>query len=117
MMQNFIINVIEQGGYLGIVILMALENIFPPMPSEVSMGLGGVLVGQGRMQFWPLLLAGTIGSTLGNYAWFWAGDTWGYQRLRPFIERRGRWLTMEWEDVERATAFFIRRGFCRSSGP
>jgi membrane protein DedA with SNARE-associated domain len=109
-MHDLIIQAIEQGGYLGIFVLMMLENIFPPIPSEVIMGLGGVLVGQGRMQFWPLLLAGTIGSTLGNYTWFWAGDTWGYQRLRPFIERRGRWLTLEWEDVERATAFFIKRG-------
>ncbi len=109
-MHNFIIQAIEQGGYIGIVVLMALENIFPPIPSEVIMGLGGVLVAQGRMQFWPLLICGTIGSTLGNYAWFWAGDTWGYQRLRPFIERRGRWLTLEWEDVERATAFFLKHG-------
>lgn len=109
-MHNFIIQAIEQGGYVGIFVLMALENIFPPMPSEVIMGLGGVLVAQDRMQFWPLLICGTIGSTLGNYAWFWAGDTWGYLRLRPFIERRGRWLTLEWEDVERATAFFVKRG-------
>ena len=92
------------------VFLMALENVFPPIPSEVIMGLGGVLVDQGRMQFWPLLLAGTFGSVLGNYAWYWAGDTWGYKRLKPFIEKRGRWLTLEWEDVERATAFFIKRG-------
>ena len=109
-MRDFIVSLIDQGGYLGIAALMVLENIFPPIPSEVIMGVGGVLVGQDKMQFWPLLVAGTIGSTIGNYAWFWAGDTWGYQRLRPFIERRGRWLTLEWEDVERATAFFLRHG-------
>lgn len=109
-MHNFIIQAIEEGGYFGILVLMALENIFPPMPSEVIMGLGGVLVGQGKIQFWPLLICGTIGSTLGNYAWFWAGDKWGYQRLRPFVGRHGRWLTMEWQDVERATAFFVKRG-------
>ena len=109
-MISFIINAIEQAGYLGILVLMALENIFPPMPSEVIMGIGGLLVSQGKMEFWPLLIAGTIGSTLGNYAWYWAGDTWGYERLRPFVDRRGRWLTVEWNDVERASAFFLRRG-------
>ncbi len=109
-MTEFIINGIETGGYIGILVLMALENIFPPLPSEVIMGLGGVLVGQGRMGFWPLLLAGTVGSTAGNYVWYWVGDKWGYERLRPFVETRGRWLTMEWDDVERVTAFFQRHG-------
>lgn len=106
----FITASIEQAGYLGILLLMALENIFPPLPSEVILGIGGVLVSQGKMEFWPLLVAGTIGSTLGNYAWYWAGTSLGYQRLRPFVDRRGRWLTMDWEDVERATTFFLRRG-------
>lgn len=109
-MTELIINGIETGGYIGILVLMALENIFPPLPSEVIMGLGGVLVGQGRMGFWPLLLAGTVGSTAGNYVWYWVGDKWGYERLRPFVETRGRWLTMEWDDVERVTAFFRRHG-------
>lgn len=109
-MTEFIINAVAQGGYIGILLLMALENIFPPVPSEVIMGLGGVLVGQGKMGFWPLLFAGTVGSTIGNYVWYWVGDKWGYERLRPFIDRFGRWLTMEWHDVERVTDFFQRHG-------
>ena len=109
-MDNWIINLIEQGGYLGIALLMAIENIFPPIPSEVIMGVGGIAVARGTMEFWPLLAAGTIGSTLGNYAWFLAGDRLGYERLRPLVDRWGRWLTMEWRDVENATAFFQRHG-------
>ncbi|MXP14075.1 DedA family protein [Altererythrobacter confluentis] len=109
-MTEFIINAVEQGSYIGILLLMALENIFPPVPSEVIMGLGGVLVGQGKMGFWPLLFAGTVGSTLGNYVWYWVGDKWGYERLRPFIDRFGRWLTMEWHDIERVTEFFQKHG-------
>jgi membrane protein DedA with SNARE-associated domain len=109
-MDNWIVRLIEAGGYWGIAFLMVIENIFPPIPSEVIMGLGGVAVARGTMEFWPLLLAGTAGSTLGNYCWFLMGDRYGYSRLEPFVERWARWLTMEWDDVERATAFFRRHG-------
>lgn len=109
-MNEAIVRLIEQGGYLGIFILMVIENVFPPIPSEVIMGLGGVAVARGSMSFWPLLAVGTAGSTLGNYVWFLAGDKWGYARLRPFVDRWGRWLTLEWQDIENATAFFRRHG-------
>ena len=109
-MHEFIIEAIARGGYLGILFLMAIENVFPPIPSEVIMGIGGVLVSRGQMEFWPLLAVGTIGSTAGNWAWFWVGDKWGYQRLAPIVDRHGRWLTLEWEDIERAQRFFQRHG-------
>jgi membrane protein DedA with SNARE-associated domain len=109
-MNEWIVRLIEQGGYWGIFALMVIENIFPPIPSEVIMGLGGVAVARGTMSFWPLLAVGTVGSTLGNYVWFLAGDKWGYNRLQPLVDRWGRWLTLEWEDIERATAFFLRHG-------
>ena len=109
-MHELIIRAIEQGGLVGIFLLMALENIFSPIPSEVIMGLGGVAVSRGTMDFWPLMISGTVGSTLGNYAWYWLGDHWGKTRLEPFVERWGRWLTMEWEDVEKARGFFRRHG-------
>lgn len=109
-MDEWIITLIEQGGYWGIAMLMFLENVFPPIPSELIMGLGGIAVARGSMEFWPLLAVGTVGSTLGNYVWFLAGDRLGYQRLEPFVNRWGRWLTMEWEDVERASRFFRSHG-------
>lgn len=109
-MHELIIETIAQGGYLGIALLMVIENVFPPIPSEVIMGIGGVLVARGTMEFWPLLAAGTIGSTAGNYVWFWIGDRWSYRRLRPFIDRWGRWLTLDWEHIEQASRFFQRHG-------
>ncbi len=109
-MHEWILRLIEQGGYWGIALLMFLENVFPPIPSEVIMGLGGIAVARGTLEFWPLLAVGTIGSTLGNYVWFLIGDRLGIARLRPFVERWGRWLTLEWQDVEAATAFFRRHG-------
>ena len=65
-MGEWIIELIGRGGYWGIAFLMALENIFPPIPSELIMGVGGLAVARGTMTFWPLLAAGTVGSTLGN---------------------------------------------------
>ena len=84
-MADWIIQLIEQGGYWGIALLMFIENVFPPIPSELIMGAGGISVARGTMEFWPLLIAGTIGSTLGNYLWFLVGDRWGYHRLEPFV--------------------------------
>ena len=109
-MDHFIVDLIARGGYFGIFLLMALENIVPPVPSEVIMGIGGLLVKRGDMDFWPLLLIGTLGTTAGNYAWYWVGDRWGYERLNPFIERWGRWLTVDWEHIEQAQSFFMRHG-------
>ena len=109
-MTEWITNLIEGGGYWGIALLMALENIFPPIPSEVIMGVGGIAVAKGRMEFWPLLVAGTIGSTAGNYAWYLLGNRLGYKRLRPFIARWGRWLTLDWRAVETIVDFFKRHG-------
>ncbi len=109
-MDDLIIDLIAQGGYFGIFGLMVLENVFPPVPSEVIMGVGGLLVQRGAMDFWPLLLIGTSGTTLGNYFWYWLGDRLGYRRLEPLIDRWGRWLTVDWEHIAAAQVFFVRRG-------
>ena len=74
------------------------------------MGLGGLAVARGQMDMIPLLLWGTAGTTAGNVFWYEIGRRLGYTRFRPFVERHGRWLTMEWEDVERLRTFFHRHG-------
>jgi membrane protein DedA with SNARE-associated domain len=109
-MTDFIAEVIRQGGYVGIFALMALENIFPPIPSEIIMGFGGVLVARGDMAFWPLLIVGTLGTTAGNLFWYWLGRRWSEEQLRAFIARYGRWLTFEWREFTRARAFFLLYG-------
>ena len=109
-MQEFIFDAIAWGGYWGILLLMAIENVFPPIPSEVIMGIGGVLVARGTLEFWPLILAGTVGSTLGNYVWYWIGDRWGYRRLQRFTKEHGRWLTLTFDDIEKAARFFRSHG-------
>jgi membrane protein DedA with SNARE-associated domain len=109
-MDEFIVSVVERLGLLGIAVLMALENVFPPMPSEAVMGSAALAIERGSMQFWPVLIVATLGTLAGNYAWFWIGHKWGYERLGPFIDRYGRWLTLEWEDVERGSHFFQKHG-------
>lgn len=109
-MTQFILDWIAWGGYLGIFLLMALENVIPPIPSEVIMGLGGMAVARGDMSVVPLILAGTAGTTVGNYFWYWVGRRVGVARFRPFVERHGRWLTLDWADVEHIEHFFRKRG-------
>lgn len=109
-MTDFILDIIQSWGYAGIAILMFLENVFPPIPSEVIMSLSGVLVAQGRFSFWPLIMVAVFGTTLGNYFWYWVGRGIGYERLRPLVESHGRWLTMDWDEVEKLHNFFLRWG-------
>jgi len=109
-MDEWVIRLIEGGGYWGIAFLMVLENLVPPIPSELIMGVAGVALARGTMTFTPVLLAGTAGCTLGNYILFPIADPLGYERLKPLVDRWGRWLTMEWHDVEHAGKFFRRHG-------
>jgi len=109
-MDEWVIRLIEGGGYWGIAFLMMLENLVPPIPSELIMGVAGIALARGTMTFGPVLLAGTAGCTLGNYILFLIADRLGYERLKPLVARWGRWLTMEWHDVERAGQFFRRHG-------
>ena len=109
-MNQFILDAIAEGGYLGLFVLMALENIFPPIPSEVIMGYAGVLVARGEMAFWPAWIIGTLGTVAGNYVWYWLGFRWTEPQLHGFITRYGRWLTFEWDDFESARAKFRKYG-------
>ena len=97
-------------GYFGIFLLMVLENVIPPVPSELIMSLAGIAAGQGKMDFTLLVLTGTLGCIVGNLFWYEIGLRFGYQRLKPFVDRWGRWLTMDWEDVEKLRGFFDRWG-------
>ena len=81
-MTDWVLRLIDAGGYWGIFILMVLENVFPPIPSELIMGIGGIRVGQGKMAMEWLLAAGTIGTTVGNYFWYLIGHFLGGEPLQ-----------------------------------
>ncbi len=109
-MTDFFLHLLDSGGYFGVFLLMVLENVVPPVPSEVVMGLGGIAIAQGRMHIVPLMLAGTAGSVIGNVFWYEIGHRLGHDRFRSPVDRWGRWLTIEWSDVEWLERFFARHG-------
>lgn len=109
-MSELIFRWVEDGGYLGIFLLMLLETVFPPIPSEVIMSLAGVVAARSELSLFGVIAAGTAGAMLGNVLWYWGAQAMGVARLRPLIERYGRWLTIDWAEIERAEDLFDRRG-------
>jgi membrane protein DedA with SNARE-associated domain len=109
-MQDWIINLVNAGGYWGVALLMLLETVFPPIPSEVIMTVAGVSAARGHMHFGGVVAAGTAGAMLGNWLWFWLAIRFGEKRLHSLIDRHSRWLTLDWAEVERGEALFRRHG-------
>lgn len=105
-MFDWVVGFVEQGGYLGIALLMFLENVFPPIPSEVIMPLAGFVAAQGKLNFWLVLLAGTLGSVAGAVFWYFVGLWLGKGRVEWAIRRFGRVLTMSLDDLETAREWF-----------
>jgi len=103
---GLIIATISKLGYLGVVLLMAIESACIPLPSEVIMPFSGFLVFQGRLGLWETALAGAIGCLLGSLLAYWAGLYGG----RPLIERYGKYLLISHADLDRADRFFQRYG-------
>ena len=109
-MFTWITDFVAQAGYPGIALLMFLENIFPPIPSELIMPLAGFSAANGDMNLIGVLLSGTIGSLLGTLPWFYAGYRFRRERLKRLADRHGRWLTMTSDDVDTASRWFDRYG-------
>ena len=109
-MSDWVIRLIEQSGYLGVAFLMFLETIFPPIPSEVIMPIAGMAAAKGKLGFLPVVASGTAGAMLGNTVWYLAARALGILRLRPLIDRYGRWLTITWPEVVRAERWFANHG-------
>lgn len=110
-MTDWIIRLIEDAGYLGVGFLMFLETVFPPIPSEVIMTVAGVGAAKGTMDISGVIAAGTAGAMLGNYFWYLAARVVGIERFRPFIQRWGRFLTLDWHEIEKAEKLFGTRGW------
>jgi membrane protein DedA with SNARE-associated domain len=102
--------VVETLGYPGLALLIALENVFPPIPSEVILPLAGFLSGQGKLWLPAAILAATVGSVVGALALYGVGAWLGEQRLRGLVRRFGHWLALDEDDLDRADAWFQRHG-------
>ena len=109
-MDDFVRFIMDNLGVFGIGLLMLLENIFPPIPSELIMPLAGYEASTGRMSLFAVIASGTVGSLLGVIPWYYAGHYLGERRMKRLALRYGRWLTLSPEDVDKANGWFRRRG-------
>jgi len=109
-MEDWIIRLVDWAGYWGVALLMLLETVFPPVPSEVIMTVAGVSAARGTMTLEGTILAGTAGAMLGNWFWYWLAIKFGEARLHVFIDRFSRWLTLDWDEIERGERLFEKHG-------
>ncbi|SFL08025.1 membrane protein DedA, SNARE-associated domain [Loktanella salsilacus] len=107
-MFDFITNLIDTMGAFGVGIVMFLENVFPPIPSELVMPLAGFNAAQGGVSLLAVFVWGTIGTVLGAWLWYEVGRRLGRPRLQRFIGKYGIWLTLSQDDVQNAIEWFDR---------
>lgn len=107
-MSDWIIGLVRSGGYGGIVFLMTIENLFPPIPSELIMPLAGYLSASDSLVLWGAIAAGTLGSVVGALTLYYAGKRLGSERLKRFADRHGCWMAVSRTDIERSERWFAR---------
>lgn len=109
-MNDWIGPVIREHSYPGIVFLMLVENVFPPIPSELIMPLAGFFSARGDLLLPGVIAAGTLGSVLGALPLYYAGRAAGQERLRRWCQRYGKWIGLNARDIDRSVVWFERHG-------
>ncbi|MFA6099117.1 MAG: DedA family protein [Patescibacteria group bacterium] len=107
---EFIVNhatlIIEKTSYLGITILMTLESMIMPVPSEAVMPFAGFLLYEHKLTFWTIVLFSTLGSIIGSLISYYAGAYGG----RPFVRKFGKYLLLNEHHLDKTEAFFAKYG-------
>ena len=119
---NWVQDVINQFGYLGVALLVVIENVFPPIPSEIVLPFAGFVAQQGASALNAtadaaqsdttvvgMMIAATIGSVVGALILYFVSAAIGPERLRAFVERFGKWFGVKSSDLVRAEEWFDRR--------
>ena len=109
-MFDWIVGIITRLGYAGVAVLTFLEHLFPPIPSELILPLAGYVAGSGELTLGTVIIVGGIGSLAGATVWYVVGRRIGEPRLRTWVQRHGRWLTLSTHDIDRSNDWFRRRG-------
>ena len=118
-MEQIIINIMEQVGYLGVFLLIAIENIFPPIPSEVILVFGGFMTTYTTLNIPIMILAATLGSLVGAIVLYYIGKIFNKERLKRIVNGKiGKVLRLKASDIEKADHWFDTKGnktvfFCR----
>ena len=110
-------DVINQFGYFGVALLVVIENVFPPIPSEIVLPFAGFVAQQGAgaaqsdTSVIGMMIAATVGSVVGALILYFVSAAIGPDRLRAFVEKFGKWFGVKPADLVRAEAWFDRRSF------
>jgi membrane protein DedA with SNARE-associated domain len=108
-LSDWVTDVIGRLGYLGVALLVALENLFPPIPSEIVLPFAGFVASDGRASLLGMIAAATIGSVAGALVLYGIAAGVGPERLRTLVERYGKWFRLTTDDLDRAERWFDRR--------
>ncbi|AQQ54387.1 DedA family protein [Planococcus lenghuensis] len=117
-MENWITDVMANYGYWGVFLLIMLENVFPPIPSEVILTFGGFMTATTQLTIFGVIVASTAGSVAGAVILYGVGRVMSVPRLERLIDRYGKWLRIDREDLHKANGWFEKYGiwtvfFCR----
>jgi len=117
-MENWIMNTMEDFGYIGILLLIMMENIFPPIPSEIILTFGGAMTIGTSMTVTGVVLVSTIGSVLGAVILYYIGTFLDMKRMEKIVDKWGHILRLKKEDIHKADGWFQKYGywtvfFCR----
>ena len=107
---EWVTDVIDALGYVGVALLVAIENIFPPIPSEVVLPFAGFVASDGDANLVGMIVAATTGSMAGAYLLYGLSAWFGQERLHLLVARYGKWARLSVADVEKAEAWFDKRG-------
>jgi membrane protein DedA with SNARE-associated domain len=117
-MEEWIFNIIENYGYLGVFLIIVIENVFPPIPSEIVLPFSGFMTTKTELSVAMMIAASTAGSVVGGTILYYIGTILDVERLEKIVDRWGKYLQLKREDVYKADAWFDRYGiwtvfFCR----
>lgn len=118
-MQEFIINIMNSYGYLGVFLLILIENIFPPIPSELILLFGGFMTTYTKLNIFGIIISSTIGSLIGALLLYKVGTIFNKEKLNTLITGKfGRLLKLKSSDIDNADKWFTNKGqktifFCR----
>jgi len=107
---SWIETIVQTTGVFGIALLMFLENVFPPIPSELIMPLAGYIAAKGEANIVLVIIAGSAGSLAGALFWYGLGRLFDHERLKSFADRHGRIITMTRADLTKADDWFDEYG-------
>lgn len=109
-MEKWLLEFLNDYGYMGMMCLMAIENIFPPIPSEVILTFGGFMTSTSNLTIFGIVLSATSGSVVGAIMLYMIGMQLDVERLEKLIHKYGSWLRLSTDDVYRAHGWFERYG-------